>query len=107
METGTSPEITKLKEQVQVLTDLTTRLHQLRNVPAWLLRSPNSVFPLIPIRIEFQTLKELGEGLCSETAQEALRTAKESEEEDKSELRFNSRANNKKRKQVCSILAPV
>jgi hypothetical protein len=59
MEIGMLPEITKLKEQFQVLTDLR-------------------------------------EGLCSETAQEALCTAKESEEEDKSKLRSNSRANNKK-----------
>jgi len=106
METGISPEITKLRTQVQALAELNTRLHQLRNVPTWLLRSPNSVFPLGPIRAEFQTLKELGDGLCSETVQEALRSAKESEEEDKSELRFDSRPENRRRKRTPSPDSP-
>lgn len=91
MDPGQSLEIAKLKTQVQALTDLGTRVQQLRNVPAWLLRTPNSVFPAATVKREFEHLKEFADTLCSSNVQEALRLAKESEEKDKSGLHPEAR----------------
>jgi hypothetical protein len=91
MDPGPSPEIAKLKAQVQALTDLGARVQQLRNVPAWLLRTPNSVFPAATVKSEFENLKTFADTLCSSDVQEALRSAKESEEKDKSGLHREAR----------------
>lgn len=95
METIASPEIAKLKAQVQALTELGTRVQHLRNVPTWLLQTPNSVFPAVSIKTEFENLKELAQSLGSENVQEALRSAKGSEEKDKSDLSLDARRKRK------------
>src|SRR5882757_3752677 len=75
MDVSSSPEISKLESQIQALTDLSTRLQQLRNVPAWLYKSPNSMMPMEPIREQFENLRQLGNNLTSEIVQEALTAA--------------------------------
>ena len=95
-----SPEISKLESQIQALTDLSTRLQQLRNVPAWLYKSPNSMMPMEPIREQFENLRQLGNNLTSEIVQEALKAARESEEKDKSELTLKYRTDTNKAKYV-------
>ena len=97
-----SPEIAKIESQIQALTDLSTRLQQLRNVPAWLYKSPNSMMPMEPIREQFENLKQLGNNLTSETVQEALKAARESEEKDKSELTLKYRTDTNRAKYVIS-----
>ena len=99
---SSSPEISKLESQIQALADLSTRLQQLRNVPAWLYKSPNSMMPMEPIREQFENLRQLGNNLTSETAQEALKAARESEEKDKSELTLKYRTDTNKAKYVIS-----
>ena len=100
MDTSSSPEISKLESQIQALTDLSTRLQQLRNVPAWLYKSPNSMMPMEPIREQFENLRQLGHNLTSEVVQEALKAARESEERDKSELTLKYRTDTNKAKYV-------
>ena len=95
-----SPEISKLESQIQALTDLSTRLQQLRNVPAWLYKSPNSMMPMEPIREQFENLRQLGNNLTSEIVQEALKAARESEEKDKSELTLKYRTDTNRAKYV-------
>lgn len=95
MESVTSPEIATLKAQVQALSELGARVQHLRNVPTWLLQTPTSVFPAVSIKTEFENLKELAQNLCSENVQEALRSAKGSEEKDKSELNLDTRRKRK------------
>jgi len=97
-----SPEISKLESQIQALADLSTRLQQLRNVPAWLYKSPNSMMPMEPIREQFENLRQLGNNLTSEVVQEALKVARESEEKDKSELTLKYRTDTHKAKYVTS-----
>jgi hypothetical protein len=102
MDTSSSPEISRLESQIQALTDLSTRLQQLRNVPVWLYKSPNSMMPIEPIREQFENLRQLGSNLTSETVQEALKAARESEK-DKSELTLRYRRDTSKAKYVTSF----
>jgi hypothetical protein len=102
MATSPSPEISKLESQIQALTDLSTRLQQLRDVPAWLYKSPNSMMPMEPIREQFENLRQLGNNLTSEIVQEALKAARGSEEKDKSELTLKYRTDTNKAKYVIS-----
>jgi hypothetical protein len=96
---SSSPEISRLESQIQALTDLSTRLQQLRNVPTWLYKSPNSMMPMEPIREQFENLRQLGNNLASEIVQGALKAAKESEK-DKSELTLKYRRDTNKAKYV-------
>jgi len=100
MDPSSSTEISKLESQIQALTDLSTRLQQLRDVPAWLYKSPNSMMPMEPIREQFENLRQLGNSLSSEIVQEGLKTARESEEKDKSELTLKYRTDTNKAKYV-------
>ena len=100
MDTSSSPEISRLESQIQALSDLSTRLQQLRNVPTWLYKSPNSMMPMEPIREQFENLRQLGSSLTSEIIQEALKAARESEEKDKSELTLKYRTDTNKAKYV-------
>lgn len=102
MDALSSPEVAKLESQIQALSDLSTRLQQLRNVPAWLYKSPNSMMPMEPIREQFENLRQLGNSLTSEIVQEALKAARESEEKDKSELTLKYRTDTNKEKYVIS-----
>lgn len=99
---SSSPEISRLESQIQALTDVSTRLQQLRNVPAWLYKSPNSMMPMDPIREQFENLRQLGNNLTSEVAQEALKAARESER-DKSELTLKYRRDTNKAKYVITF----
>ena len=99
MDSSSSPEIARLESQIQALTDLSTRLQQLRNVPTWLYKSPNSMMPMEPIREQFENLRQLGNNLTSEPVQEALKAARESER-DKSELTLKYRRDTNKAKYV-------
>lgn len=101
MDTSPSPEISRLESQIQALTDLSTRLQQLRNVPAWLYKSPNSMMPMDPIREQFENLRQLGNNLTSDIVQEGLKAARESER-DRSELTLKYRRDTNKAKYVIS-----
>jgi hypothetical protein len=58
--------------------------------------------PMEPIREQFENLRQLGNSLTSETVQEALKAARESEEKDKSELTLKYRTDTSKAKYVIS-----
>ena len=57
--------------------------------------------PMEPIREQFENLRQLGNNLTSETVQEALKAARESEK-DKSELTLRYRRDTNKAKYVIS-----
>lgn len=99
MDNSSPPEIARLESQIQALSNLSTRLQQLRNVPAWLYKSPNSMMPMEPIREQFENLRQLGDHLTSEVVQEALKAARDSEK-DKSELTLKYRRDTNKAKYV-------
>ena len=105
MDISSSPEIPRLESQIQALTDLSTRLQQLRNVPAWLYKSPNSMMPMDPIREQFENLRQLGNDLTSEVVQDALKAARESEK-DKSELTLKYRRDTNKATYVIITFHP-
>lgn len=105
MDPSSSPETSVLESQIQALADLSTRLQQLRNVPAWLYKSPNSMMPMEPIREQFENLRQLGNNLASDLVQEALKSARESEK-DKSELTLKYRRDTNKAKCVIVLSHP-
>ncbi|KII92858.1 hypothetical protein PLICRDRAFT_102628 [Plicaturopsis crispa FD-325 SS-3] len=109
MEETPSQQIT-LQSQIQTLTDLYNRLHALRHIPTLLLHPPSSDILSTPqsqlLNVEFQKLKEIADAVRSETVQEALRTARDSEKADGSEINVDGRRENRKRRRPPSPESP-
>ncbi|KAI0082006.1 hypothetical protein K474DRAFT_1703473 [Panus rudis PR-1116 ss-1] len=97
-----SPEkkrVADLEGKIQLLTDLTNRIKNLRNVPALLLRPAHSreaddVLALSrpdALRRDFEQLKELAEKIRSQEVQDALKAASASEKENPIVFRLHKR----------------
>ncbi|KAJ7497148.1 hypothetical protein FB451DRAFT_1018789 [Mycena latifolia] len=93
--------VDRLSSMITSLSDVHSRLQQLRNAPPSLLKSSMS-FSTPTIRQDFQQLKELADTIRSDSVQEALRTATNSEKADKSDLGRNGRREIRKRRQATS-----
>ncbi|KAH9928986.1 hypothetical protein B0H21DRAFT_762171 [Amylocystis lapponica] len=107
----TSPELLALRDRIQALTDLNTRVQALRQIPANILRAPTStnilaVSPTTQIRHDFQELREVADALRSERVQHALVAARDSEQRDKSNLSSTGRRVNRKRRRPPSPDSP-
>ena len=98
---------TSLQAQIQLLTELHSRLHTLRQIPSLVLKPPTSTsadgLPLSPhsqpsLRTEFEHVKEIGSIVRSESVQDALRAARDSFQADTKDLNFNVRQENRKRR---------
>lgn len=101
----TSTELSTLQIRLEALNALIERLRSLRNIPAHLIRLPQSrLQSFAPLEgphflpQAFQELKETVECVRSEKVQEALVTARDSEQKDKSDLRLGRPRVNRKRK---------
>lgn len=99
---ASTAETPSTEDRIQTLTDLYNRLQALRQIPTLLLKPGPSInelsAPSSTVRPEFQNLKDIRELLKSDKVQEALRTARESEKKDKSELTPDFRRENRKRR---------
>lgn len=106
---GPTPAVTSkaaiLQAQIQLLTELHSRLQTLRQIPSLVLRPPTSTsadgLPLSPhsqpsLRTEFEHVKEIGTIIRSEPIQDALRAARDSFQADTKGLNFNLRQENRK-----------
>ncbi|KAJ7045387.1 hypothetical protein C8F04DRAFT_1024994 [Mycena alexandri] len=95
----------KLSSMINSLSDLQSRLHNLRNVPPLLLKS-SLPFSSLSIRNDFQQLKELADTIRSDPVQQALLAAAHSEKADKSDLNRNGRREMRKRRRPPSPPSP-
>ncbi|KAJ7675069.1 hypothetical protein B0H17DRAFT_1081681 [Mycena rosella] len=97
--------VERLSSMISSLSDIQSRLQQLRNAPPSLLKS-SMPFSSPSIRHDFQQLKELADTIRSDSVQEALRTATNSERADKSDLNRNGRRETRKRRRPPSPDSP-
>ncbi|KAJ7783002.1 hypothetical protein B0H16DRAFT_1298303 [Mycena metata] len=95
-------DVEKLSSMINSLSDLQSRLHNLRNVPPLLLKS-SLPFSSLSIRNDFQQLKELADTIRSDPVQEALAAAATSEKADKSDLNRNGRREMRKRRHAHAL----
>ena len=89
----------RLSAMISSLSDIQSRLQQLRNAPPLLLKS-SMPFSTSSIRQDFHHLKELADTIRSDAVQDALRAATNSEKADKSDLNRNGRREMRKRRQA-------
>ncbi|OSX66648.1 hypothetical protein POSPLADRAFT_1178088 [Postia placenta MAD-698-R-SB12] len=108
-----STELSTLQTRLEVLNALIERLRSLRSIPAHLIRLPQSrLQSFAPLEgphflpQAFRELKETVECVRSEKVQEALVTARDSEQKDKSDLRLGRPRVNRKRKRAPSPESP-
>ncbi|KAI0633625.1 hypothetical protein C8Q77DRAFT_1058078 [Trametes polyzona] len=110
--TTTSPlsDLQTLRNHIDALTKLNSRLQTLRHIPALLLRPPATGLHALPqtslLRHEFQELKEITEAVRSEPVQEALKAARKSEAAEPKLVGFDVRRKNLKRRHVLRIPRP-
>ncbi|KAJ7502756.1 hypothetical protein B0H11DRAFT_601297 [Mycena galericulata] len=97
--------VDQLSSMISSLSDIHARLQLLRNAPPSLLKSSMS-FSAPSIRSDFQQLKDLTDTIRSDSVQQALRTATESERADKSDLNRNGRREIRKRRRPPSPESP-
>ncbi|KAJ6558601.1 hypothetical protein DFH09DRAFT_535961 [Mycena vulgaris] len=97
--------VDRLSSMISSLSDIQSRLQQLRNAPPSLLKSSMS-FSSPSIRKDFSQLQELADTIRSDSVQEALRTATNSEKADKSDLNRNGRREILKRRRPPSPESP-
>ncbi|KAJ7346488.1 hypothetical protein DFH08DRAFT_700093 [Mycena albidolilacea] len=90
---------------VSSLSDIQSRLQQLRNVPPLLLKS-SLPFSSVSIRKDFQQLKELADTIRSDAVQDALLVAAKSERADRSDLHRDGRREIRKRRRPPSPDSP-
>ncbi|KAJ6499425.1 hypothetical protein C8R45DRAFT_821352 [Mycena sanguinolenta] len=90
---------------ISALSDIQSRLHNLRNVPPVLLKSSLS-FSSLSIRKDFQQLKDLADTIRSDPVQDALLAAAKSEKADKADLNRNGRREMRKRRRPPSPDSP-
>ncbi|KAI0371049.1 hypothetical protein BV20DRAFT_1035406 [Pilatotrama ljubarskyi] len=98
-----------LRNHIQTLTDLNTRLQTLRHIPALLLRPPSGVHALPQaslLRHEFQELKEIAESVRSPKVQDALKAARSSEAAEPKIVGFDVRRDSLKRRRPPSPESP-
>lgn len=95
--------VDRLSSMINSLSDIQSRLQLLRHAPPLLLKS-SMPFSSLSIRKDFEELKELTDTIRSDSVQEALRTATNSEKADRSDLSRNGRREMRKRRQafVCA-----
>lgn len=89
--------VDRLSSMINSLSEIHSRLQLLRNAPPLLLKSSMS-FSAPSIRSDFQQLKDLTDTIRSDTVQEALHIATQSERADNSDLNRNSRREIRKRR---------
>lgn len=94
---GKLDKLSSLSAMVSSLSDIQSRLQQLRNVPPLLLKS-SLPFSSVSIRKDFQQLKELADTIRSDAVQDALLVAAKSEHADKSDLNRDGRREIRKRR---------
>ena len=99
-------ELATLRAHIQTLTELNNRLQAIRHIPAQLLRPPGSD----PHKLEsallthgFRELAAVADVVRSEKVQDALKTARKSEQADPANLGSNLRRENLKRRCVGSV----
>ncbi|KAG5653620.1 hypothetical protein H0H81_011846 [Sphagnurus paluster] len=103
----TSEKLAALEGQIQLLSDVHTRLQTLRQIPGVLLQGPGTAGLGAPtLRREFQQMKEIADTIRTEPVQEALRTARDSLESDRSDLNPNLRREKRKRRRAPSPESP-
>lgn len=91
-------KVASLEAQIQLLSDLHSRVQTLRHIPVLLLRpSMASALTGQGLRPEFGQVKEVGDMIRAEHVQEALRAARDSLDKDASDLNPNMRRENRKR----------
>lgn len=93
--------------QIQLLSDLHSRLQSLHHTPPILLRppAPSGLVPAAPtLHSQFQHLTEIAQILRSHPVQQALRSARDSYANDTSDLAPNPRREDRKRRHVCFLL---
>ncbi|KAF8626815.1 hypothetical protein AX15_004653, partial [Amanita polypyramis BW_CC] len=92
--------------QIQLLSDLHSRLQSLRHTPRILLRPPVSSGLVPPLRSQFQHLAEIADVLRSRPIQHALRSARDSYATDSSDLASSPRREDRKRRRVHAPESP-
>ncbi|KAJ7209530.1 hypothetical protein GGX14DRAFT_630563 [Mycena pura] len=90
-------DMEKLSSMISSLSHIHSRLQTLRNAPSLVLKSSLS-FSTPSIREQFQQLKELSELIDSDSVQDALLAAANSEKVDNSDLNRNGRRDIQKRR---------
>ncbi|GLB37234.1 putative regulator medusa [Lyophyllum shimeji] len=95
-----------LEAQIQLLSDLHTKLQTLRHIPPALLRTPLTALSTQTLRPEFQQVKEIADTIRTEAIQDALRAARDSLEGDTSDLNPNLRREKRKRRRAPSPDSP-
>ncbi|KAJ3545462.1 hypothetical protein NM688_g5624 [Phlebia brevispora] len=109
-----SSEMHVLEERINLLTDLSARVEKLRHAPA-VLRLPSksslatnvlATPPATLLREGFEQLKDLSERLKSESTQNALKAAKDSEANDSTNLALGNKRRNLKRTRLPSPESP-
>jgi hypothetical protein len=105
--------VENLKARLKSLNDVHAKVQSLRQIPFNVLQAPalpTAVGDLPPpplsVRAEFLRIKEVADEIRSDSVQEALRAAKESEARDKTGIRPMSRRENMKRKCVFHFFTP-
>ncbi|KAG5646302.1 hypothetical protein DXG03_003899 [Asterophora parasitica] len=98
-------KLVALETQIQLLTDLHTRLQTLRHIPPHLLKAPAPITGF-GIQTEFQQLKEIADTIRTEPVQDALRAARDSLKEDGRDLNTYLRRETRKRRRAPSPESP-
>ncbi|KAF7362006.1 hypothetical protein MVEN_00545800 [Mycena venus] len=105
MDVAVESKVEKLSSMISSLSDIHSRLQQLRNVPPLLLKS-SLPFSSLSIRKDFEQLKDLADTIRSDPVQDALLAAAKSEKADKSDLNRNGRREIRKRRRPPSPESP-
>ncbi|KAH9858638.1 hypothetical protein C2E23DRAFT_716748 [Lenzites betulinus] len=97
-------DVQAVRNHIDTLSKLNTRLQTLRHIPSLLLRPPVSGVHVLPqaslLRHEFQELKEIADTVRSEQVQDALKAARTSEAAEPKMVGFDVRRDNLKRRHV-------
>lgn len=101
-------DLQTLRNHIDTLTNLNSRLQTLRHFPALLMRPPATASHMLPptsvLEYEFKELKEIAQSVRSEQVQDALKAARKSEASEPKVVGLDVRRENLKRRHVRTFL---
>ncbi|KAG5716306.1 hypothetical protein E4T56_gene10701 [Termitomyces sp. T112] len=99
-------KVASLEAQIQLLSDLHSRVQTLRHIPVVLLKAPMTPLSGQTLQPEFQQVRQVADTIRAEHVQEALRAARDSLGGDGSDLNPNLRREKRKRGRARSPESP-
>lgn len=97
-------DLQTLRNHIDTLTNLNSRLQTLRHFPALLMRPPATASHMLPptsvLEYEFKELKEIAQSVRSDQVQDALKAARKSEAAEPKLVGLDVRRENLKRRHV-------